>query len=553
MSKNRYNFIENAIEVNLLAKQLKRSLNLKTSLYLKLSNFCIFEKFSEDVSEIIEKNPTEDWNDINRVYDFIVGDLPFGLAKSKWRDDNSLENIKIRGNWLLILKSLCLISDNGFGLFLIEPAIGSLDWDNFTKALEKKGFFISAIFNTKENLLQPYTSIQPNLLLISQQEREELFIAELTESKNIEIITENYITDKKGKFLEEGIKVNQSTFRGFNNFKISQQISRLQTQYESYQGYNLQKIALEINSGRYNINFQDKKNSIYIPKLGTSSVVSNLEDAKIKHQNYFQVLLNESIILNDYAALYFSSELGRLTLKSLYTGAVIKKLNKQDLINIIIPIPPLPEQELIINTNTKLNKLEDTISKFQEELSLNPNSVNDIQENIDKILSQLNILSEADKIRSLIRKGESKTLEFKQTLSLDIKKKTKEKYIEASSLKTIVAFLNTEGGNLLIGVTDNSELSGIEHEILKFHNKSEDKFLLHFKNLLKTRIGEDFYPFIDYQIVNIDCLKILKVDCLQTDSPCYLDRKEFYVRTNPSTDKLDGPQLVEYINRHFKK
>jgi len=163
------------------------------------------------------------------------------------------------------------------------------------------------------------------------------------------------------------------------------------------------------------------------------------------------------------------------------------------------------------------------------------------------------MLSDADKIRSLIRKGESKILELKQTLSLDIMKNTKEKYIELMSLKTIVGFLNTDGGDLLVGVKDSSELYGIEHEIEKFHHNSKDKFLLHFKNLLKTRIGEEFYPFIDPHLIKIDGKWILRVKCEPADSPCYLDKKEFYVRTNPATDKLEGPQLVMYINRHFKK
>ena len=55
---------------------------------------------------------------------------------------------------------------------------------------------------------------------------------------------------------------------------------------------------------------------------------------------------------------------------------------------------------------------------------------------------------------AIVAKGESKTVEFKETFALDVKKGTKEKYIEKSALKTIVAFLNAEGGDLLVGVND---------------------------------------------------------------------------------------------------
>jgi hypothetical protein len=163
----------------------------------------------------------------------------------------------------------------------------------------------------------------------------------------------------------------------------------------------------------------------------------------------------------------------------------------------------------------------------------------------------LNFVDEAGQIQELIRKGESRTLEFKETLSLDVKKGIKEKHIEISALKTIVGFLNSEGGTLLIGVRDDGVCTGIEAEKEKFHKGISDKLLLHMKNLLKNRIGEEFYPFIQYNIVDCGGKEVIRVDCIQSSVPCYLDNKEFYVRTNPATDKLEGPKLVEYVKNHF--
>ena len=74
-------------------------------------------------------------------------------------------------------------------------------------------------------------------------------------------------------------------------------------------------------------------------------------------------------------------------------------------------------------------------------------------------------LPDADRIRGKIRDGESKVIEFKETLSLDVKQNIKAKYIIESALKTVVAFLNTEGGTLLIGVNDNGEILGMDYEI----------------------------------------------------------------------------------------
>jgi hypothetical protein len=168
-------------------------------------------------------------------------------------------------------------------------------------------------------------------------------------------------------------------------------------------------------------------------------------------------------------------------------------------------------------------------------------------EGIAAKLLQFMALAEED-VSGLIDKGETKTCEFKETLSLDVKTQKKESYIELSAFKTIVAFLNTDGGTLLVGVKDNGAILGIEAEIEKLHKNSRDKFLLHFKNLLKSKVGQEFYPLVNYDIEAIKDREILKVDCKPSRKACFYDGKDFYVRTNPATDKLEGPKLLEYIS-----
>ena len=341
----------------------------------------------------------------------------------------------------------------------------------------------------------------------------------------------------------------------FDKYRIKSQIDTLETQYKSYRGYRLADIVTEVSFGETNTILEEKENAIYIPRLGTSPVISDLKNATLKHQNYIQVVLKDTIVKHKYAELFFSSELGTMVLKSLYSGDIIPKINKRDLDDalddVIMPIPGPEEQDTIINTNKELTNLEQTIAIFKSELSLNPKSAMEIQDNIDNMRNHLNLLSDADRIRSIVRKGESKTIEFKETFSLDVNKGTKEKYIETSALKTIVAFLNTDGGDFLVGIADSGDVKGIDAEVKKFYKGSIDNFKNHIKNCFRVRIGEAFYPLYDPIIVRIDGLKVFHVKCRPSDSPCFLDSKEFYVRTNPATDKLEGPQLVYYINRHF--
>lgn len=549
---------------NHIVKEFQKAVSPKRVLYMNISEFSVFSDIEglagtvclwgknkgERSTNVLVGDPLLTLDTINSKFDFIVGDLPLGMQKVAI-DREDKKSVKIKKNWLMLYASLAKLNDEGLGVYIVEPAVWSLDWKIFAGKIQSEGFYVNAILNTPENVLKPYTSLRPNIVLISRKKTEKIFIAELTDVESVKTIVTNFTKDKTGNSIEEGIFVSEADFNGFDQHKFSQQITRLTTQYNEYEKHKLVDIALEINLGKTNVSFDERGNAVYIPRIGKSPVIADIKKTTLKHQNYFQVILNESIANSEYVAIFFMSELGRLMLDSLHTGTIIPNVGKRDLEKVFIPIPSLDEQSNIVEANKKLEKLDASIKKFRKELSLNPKSVNKMQERVEDILGLLDVLSESDQIRSMVRKGESKTVEFKQTLSLDTRKGSKEKYIEKMALKTIVAFLNTDGGVLLVGVDDNGAILGVQEEVAKFHKKA-DKYLLYVKDLIKMQVGEEFYPYIDYKLMDVDGTDVLQVKCKSSVTPCYLGGKEFYVRTNPASDQLDGPKLVEYINCHFK-
>jgi hypothetical protein len=88
----------------------------------------------------------------------------------------------------------------------------------------------------------------------------------------------------------------------------------------------------------------------------------------------------------------------------------------------------------------------------------------------------------------LIELGEHNKLEFKSTLRWSLHADKVDTRIEHGTLKTIAAFLNTDGGTILIGVEDNGNILGIDAD--RFEN--DDKFMLHFANLVNNRIGKQY-------------------------------------------------------------
>lgn len=152
-----------------------------------------------------------------------------------------------------------------------------------------------------------------------------------------------------------------------------------------------------------------------------------------------------------------------------------------------------------------------------------------------------------NEILALIQAGESGTLEFKSTMRTNLRTGKTGKEIELAWLKAVVAFMNSDGGILLIGVDDNGAILGIDVD--NFAN--EDKCRLHFKNLLNTHIGAEFTRFIHLKIVCIKEKTILVIECERVRRPVFLQvgkNEDFFIRSGPSSMKLSMSQMVKYLS-----
>ncbi len=161
--------------------------------------------------------------------------------------------------------------------------------------------------------------------------------------------------------------------------------------------------------------------------------------------------------------------------------------------------------------------------------------------------------SDKEELSEFISNGEDDELEFKSTLRTNLHTKEIDKKIEYSILKTIVAFLNSNGGNLLIGVSNKGEILGIEED--KFEN--EDKFSLHLTNIIKEKIGKKQLHLINLQMMHIKKKAVMKVVCKKSSKEVFLKptpkEEEFYIRVGPSNSQLVGSELIEYVEKKFKK
>src|SRR6185503_20067734 len=88
-------------------------------------------------------------------------------------------------------------------------------------------------------------------------------------------------------------------------------------------------------------------------------------------------------------------------------------------------------------------------------------------------------------LSKVVERGESEAVEFKSTLRTNLHTGNKDPRMELSVRKTLAGFLNTNGGMLVIGISDDGTPVGIQSD--DFDN--EDKMSLHLVNIMRTRMG----------------------------------------------------------------
>jgi len=362
----------NKILLNLVHNFIHSFKPRKTLFLNYSSDFQLFEGLSKSVTKTLFRN--QSISSDKEKYDLIIGNLPFGMPKKEWVDAERDICIKARRNWVDIYKSLFSLNDSGYGMYIIEPIHRFQEWLKYQEQLRKKGFFVNAIFNTPQGILQPQTFLQPNLIIISRMDNPRLFIAELHDLESLDTIINNFKNSFNSGSLDSGVLINEEDFRGFNYYKINSEINALEAQYKNYKKYKLKDVALEIILGNTKRNFEDIPNSVYLPKIGTSLAVSKLRDLKIKQQNYFQIVLDKNIVKNEYLELFFRSALGKITLKFLTTESFIPHINKTFLLEAYVLIPNFREQEILIASTKKLALLKEKVDIFNNEIAFNPKS-----------------------------------------------------------------------------------------------------------------------------------------------------------------------------------
>jgi predicted HTH transcriptional regulator len=121
--------------------------------------------------------------------------------------------------------------------------------------------------------------------------------------------------------------------------------------------------------------------------------------------------------------------------------------------------------------------------------------------------------------------------------------------MEDEVVKTVAAFLNADGGSLLVGVSDSGDFPGIDRD-LKLFRKDLDLFERWVRgSLLATRIDKQLVAnHVVTTVVQVRGKSILQLEVTPSSEPAWVDDRTLYIRNgNQSMELTSGRDLARFL------
>lgn len=161
-------------------------------------------------------------------------------------------------------------------------------------------------------------------------------------------------------------------------------------------------------------------------------------------------------------------------------------------------------------------------------------------------------------LAELVRAGESSRVEFKSTARVNLHTGKRDDRMELVVAKTVCAFLNADGGTLVIGVDDFGKPLGLAADFATLKAPDADRFELWLRDHLTTSLGQNAAALVEVDFATLpgaeDDAEALacRLACRPSPRAVYLRpgrnaAPELWVRTGNSTRQLGVDEATEYV------
>lgn len=158
-------------------------------------------------------------------------------------------------------------------------------------------------------------------------------------------------------------------------------------------------------------------------------------------------------------------------------------------------------------------------------------------------------------LQKLIDGGENQYVEFKASLVWDYRQEKANKELYTPVMKNLVAFLNSGGGDVLIGISDDGELLGLEPDLSTMQKRNADGFENIFNMAFNKMVGVEYRPYVTVTFPEVEGVMICRLSAAASAEPAYLQYRgdeRFYIRAGNASQPLTVSKATNYIRSHFE-
>jgi hypothetical protein len=163
--------------------------------------------------------------------------------------------------------------------------------------------------------------------------------------------------------------------------------------------------------------------------------------------------------------------------------------------------------------------------------------------------------NELDKnLIALIEHGEDDNLEFKSSFRYDYRQQKTNKALESVITKAMAGFMNTRGGSLLIGVSDEGRILGLEQDYNTLSRKDNDGYTQLLMSTISERMGTPSCRLVKILFHRHEDKEVCRIIVLPSPVPVYVTesgQSHFYVRTGSGTREMDVQEAITFIKSRW--
>ncbi|MDB0004500.1 putative DNA binding domain-containing protein [Candidatus Poseidoniaceae archaeon] len=525
--------------------------------------------------------------------DLIVSSLPIGLRLTekiiirereedltkKAKDLEKRMDLKLVSD-AIMFNSVRQISDDGMAIFLTSHQLLLTERSRqMIKLLEDEGVFLNAAISI-QNPKIPETGIKFLMSIFSRKKNETLFFGGC---KNV--LSNDVLHAYNSGINVEGVGVwaTLEDFIGFsddntpliNDPNVHKEILRkkLVASASLFEFFTLGDLVSVMGSTS-NGKLRDDviwENVIFLRKYNPISTTDKSIADRWK-RGYFAIELKKDKVNNEYLNYLFTRSVGKYMLDTIVWQNVMRSINKRNLSSMPVLLPSLATQDTVVEIRRQIDMKMSELDELKEMLHR--------LDDIDLIRAELEkVKTSQDDVVGLLQQEEGSKLEFKSSLWRNFSKDlpidsqtTKNPKLEDSVIKTICAFLNSEGGTLLIGVSDTkspdgrSLITGIEHDYVwcKKNNQNQDGFGQSIENLIRDKLTSSLTPLekhISKSFHSVDGKTICRIDVIPAPTKGYgyavfakvstVDEMRLFIRAGETTTMQSPESQMNYIVGHF--